>query len=182
MASNRKRVSLNLQQKYEIVKLFKGGMKISDISKKQNIPRQTVSGFCQQSKADKIINMFESGNTNTDAKRQKLHNFEEIDEPLLQFFRLLREKMIPVSGDMLLKKAQSFAMELHLSEVEKLDMNWINRWKRRNNIMVKKLHGEAQSVDEASVIDWTNTRLAVLLQEYAPVNILNCDETGLFYR
>ena len=33
-------------------------------------------------------------------------------------------------------------------------MNWANRWKAREEIVCKKLHGEAESVDHAGVDEW----------------------------
>ena len=76
---------------------------------------------------------------------------------------------------MLLLKAQEFARASGYENSEKLDINWVNRWKAREEIVCKKLHGEAGS-------EWQNHRLQALLKEFEPEQIFNTDETGLFYR
>ena len=38
-------------------------------------------------------------------------------------------------------------------------MNWINRWKAREEIVCKKLHDEAESIDRSGMDDWQKYRL-----------------------
>jgi len=180
MSFKRKHSSNSLEERYLMVKMYRKGSSISAIAKQKGIPRQTVSGYCQ--KAEQIINQFESGSLNSSAKRTRVHNYEDIDEPLLQFFKLARDKKIPISGEMILEKAQQYARELNCPDAANLDINWINRWKKRNSIVVKKLHGEAATADKSAIIDWKHNGLAALLKDFEPENILNCDETGLFFR
>lgn len=178
--STLKRKNITLLEKYEIVKLIKSGTKQSEIAKSKKIPASTLTSYVKN--ADKIIEQYET--TSSSLKRFKSHNFEDIDRPLLDFFRMARDKKIPVSGEMLVEKAQQFASALNYSEsnVAKLEINWVNRWKRRNDVVCKKLHGEAASVDENAVTEWVTNEIPVLLQEFNPSEIFNCDETGLFYR
>ena len=82
---------------------------------------------------------------------------------------------------MLLLKAQQFASICGHDKVDKLDINWINRWKSKE-VASKKLHGEAASVDEACVDDWHKNRLPILLKEFKKEQIFNTDESGLFYK
>ena len=49
---------------------------------------------------------------------------------------------------MLLLKAQEYAEVCSCESPKKLNMSWINRWKVRKDIVCKKLHGEAESVDQ----------------------------------
>ena len=81
-----------------------------------------------------------------------------------------------------LKEAQEFARASGYENSEKLDINWVNRWKAREEIVCKKLHGEAESVDQDGVNEWQKHRLPTLLKEFEPEQIFNTDETGLFYR
>ena len=168
-----------LKQKYEIVKLHQNGMRQTEIAKLKQIPRSTIAGYIKNS--EDIVSKFEEGGP-SDAKRFKSHNFDLVDEPLIKFFKLAREQNIPISGEMLLEKAKKYAKELDYSEYSKLDINWINRWKKRNGIVAKKLHGEGQSADSEGAADWLNNRLPLLMEEYSPQDIINCDETGLFFR
>ena len=86
----------------------------------------------------KIISDFEAGRR-SETKRKGKHNFDAVDEPLLKWFRYARGEKIPVSGDMLLLKAQEYARVCGCENIKKLDMNWINWWKARKKIVCKKL-------------------------------------------
>ena len=79
-------------------------------------------------------------------------------------------------------KAQEFARACGCDDTDKLDANWVNRWKSRQEVVCKKLHGEAESVDQCGVDDWQKHRLPALLKQFKAEEIFNTDETGLFYR
>ena len=66
------------------------------------------------------------------------------------------DQKIPVSREMLLLKAQEFAQACGYDDIDTLDANWVNRWKAREEIACKKLHGEVASVDQCEVDDWQN--------------------------
>ena len=103
-----------------------------------------------------------------------------MDRPLLEFFRLARDSKLPISGA-LLEKARIYATDLGYADPEKFNINWVNHWKKRNEIVVKKLHGEAESVDQDTANSRQKNRLPQLLKEFTAENIFICDETGLFY-
>ena len=65
-----------------------------------------------------------------------------------------KRRKIPVSGEMVLFKAQEFARVCDCKNIEKLDINWINQSKVREEIVCKKLHGEAESDDQFGVVEW----------------------------
>ena len=96
---------------------------------------------------EKIIEDFEAG-CSSKTKRKRKHNFEAVNEPLIKWFRQARDEKIPVSGEMLLLKAQEYAEVCGCENPKKLNISWINRWKVRKDIVCKKLHGEAESVDQ----------------------------------
>ena len=67
---------------------------------------------------------------------------------------------------MLLLKAQEFACTCGYDNLEKLDIHWVNRWKTREEVVCKKLHGKVESVDHDDVNEWLNYRLPTLLKEF----------------
>ena len=75
-----------------------------------------------------------------------------------------------------------YATDLGYADPKKLNINWVNHWKKQNEIVVKKLHGKTESVDQDAANDWQKNRLPQLLKEFTAENIFNCDEAGLFYR
>ena len=80
---------------------------------------------------------------------------------------------------MLLLKTQEYARVCGCANIEKLDMNWIKRWKVKE-IVCKKLHGETESVDQFGVDEWQKYRLPTLLKQFKAEYIFNTDKTGLF--
>ena len=48
-----------------------------------------------------------------------------------------KRRKIPVSGEMVLLKAQEYARVCDCKNIEKLDMNWINRSKVREKLCAK---------------------------------------------
>ena len=83
---------------------------------------------------------------------------------------------------MLLLKAREFTHAHGYDNSKKLDINWVYRWKTREEVVCKNLHGEAEFVDQDGVNEWQNYRLPSLLKEFQPEQIFNTDETELFYR
>ena len=179
--SLKKRRNFPLWKKYEIVSRFNSGKvkNVSQLAKEYEIPRSSLQTIL--SNKDKVISEFEAGR-NAEMKKKRKHNFDNVDEPLLKWFRCARDKKIPVSGEMLLLKAQEYGRVCGYENSEKLDINWVNRWKARVGVVCKKLHGEAESVDQDGVNEWQNRQLPALLKEFLPEQIFNTDETGLFYR
>ena len=175
-----KYVSLSLKTKYEIAcKLSQENVNLSRLAKDLNVPRTTLNTLRKHK--EKVISEFHAGR-NVEMKRKRKHGFHNVDEPLLKWFRSARDEKIPISGEMLLLKAQQYASICGYDNVDKLDINWINRWKSREEVACKKLHGEAASVDEECVNNWYKNRLPILLKEFKKEQIFNADETGLFYK
>ena len=100
---SKKRISLLLWKKYEIVNEVnrKNDMSMSMLAKELEISRTSLL------KNKKIIKDFEAG-CSSKAKQKCKHNFEEVDEHLVKWFRQARDEKIPVS-EMLLLKAQEYA-------------------------------------------------------------------------
>ena len=171
-----KRRNFPLWKKYEIVIRFNSGKtkNLSQLVKEFEIPRSSSQTILNNK--DKVISEFEAGR-NAEIKRK--HNFDKDDEPLIKWFRYARDEKIPVSGEMLLK-AQEFARACGYDNSEKLGINWVNRWKTREEVVCKKLHGEAESVDQDGAYEWQNYRLPTLLKEFQSEQTFNTDETGLF--
>lgn len=58
---------------------------------------------------------------------------------------------------------------------------WLEKFCRRNNIVLKTLCGESESVNENDMVEWIK-QLPSLIKDYDMKDIFNADETGLFYR
>ena len=178
---SKKRTSLPLWKKYDIINEVnrKNHKSMSMLAKELEISRTSLLTILKNK--EKIIEDFEAG-CSTKAKRKSKHNFEEVDEPLVKWFRQARDEKIPVSGEMLLLKAQEYAEVCSCENPKTSNMSWINRWKWRKDSVCKKLHGEAESVDQNGIDEWQTNCLPALLKQFKAEDIFNADETGLFYR
>ena len=78
-------------------------------------------------------------------------------------------------------QTQDIANELGLSDWVCSDF-WISRWKASHAIILKQLSGEGNFVDVTAATDFQTTVLPKMLQDYAPRDIFNADETALFWR
>ncbi|XP_054717478.1 tigger transposable element-derived protein 4-like [Uloborus diversus] len=116
-------------------------------------------------------------------KRKKLRksNFQDIEDALLKWFRFARTNNVPISGLILKEKALEIAKEFE-EENFSASNGWIERFKDRYNLSFKKVCGEAAAVNSTEVDSWKNSSLKNMLQRYAPCDIFNLDETGLFFR
>ena len=97
---------------------------VSMLAKKLEISKTSLITILKNK--EKIIKDFEAG-CSSKTKRKRKHNFEAVDEPLMKWFCQARDEKIPVSGEMLLLKAQEYAEVCGCKNLKKLNMSWINR-------------------------------------------------------
>jgi phage terminase large subunit len=79
------------------------------------------------------------------------------------------------------EKAESLATSLG-EESFKVSSGWFERFKKRENIVFKKLHGEAAEADTVSRDEWLEQQWVRMRQEYSEESIWNADETGIYSR
>ena len=92
-----------------------------------------------------------------------------------------RSQNVPLSGPILMEKADSLAKKLGYSEF-KCSSEWLEQFKGRHGLTFKKIVGESGTVSSAMTQEWISTSLPALLSEFKPEDIYNADETGLFYK
>lgn len=59
---------------------------------------------------------------------------------------------------------------------------WLENFKDRHGIKFRTEQGEAAAVNQEVVTTWQETVLKDLLAKYAPDNVFNADEAGLFWK
>lgn len=59
---------------------------------------------------------------------------------------------------------------------------WMDRFKKRNGLKFRTLHGEAAAVDENALHEWQENVLKPLLEKYPSEDVFNLDELGVFWK
>lgn len=115
-----------------------------------------------------------------DRKRNKTAEFPDLEECLVKWFKQCRDQNVSVGGPILKEKAQAFAKSLGHGKF-RASNGWLDNFKKRNNIVFRKLCGESASVNNDVCNEW-KTKLELLLKDYEPQDVFNADETALFYK
>ena len=165
-SAKRALTSLTLRQRYEVVQELSRGDKQVDIAKKYGVDGSTITGIEKNPSAYSA--QCESGTTSHNVKRQKTTRLDDVDAALLEWFRNTGHGKPGLSGAVLQDKAKQLGIALGFGEdLEKLDINWVNRFKASHSIVAKNLHGEAAVVAPEVVENWRNNTLAAIQREYS---------------
>ena len=181
-----KRKSLNLSEKYVIIKEKERNpsITIEVLGKKYGCGKSTISEILNKQR-DQIIKQFSNGKFRHSAKRFITGNFKDVETNLLNWCTTaFQSNLEGITGHVLLCRAQSIAKELQYgeSDVIKINIDWINRFKKRHAIVSSRQIGEAGSVTPEMTSNWLNITLPKLREAYADDDIYNLDEAGLFWR
>jgi hypothetical protein len=91
-----------------------------------------------------------------------------------------RSDNIPVSGPLLMVKAEEFAKKLKDEEYV-CSAGWIDRFKLRYNITFGKVSGEARGVNTETTTEWLTTVWPSIRDGYAEKDVFNAAETSIFF-
>ena len=177
MLSN-KRKSLSLAERIDVVKRLEAQESQSSVAKCFGVHPSAISRIMKNKQ--QILTDWQNNN-NPDRKRKRTGKADDVEEALLCWFSQARSRQVPVSGPLLMEKANSLAEGLGVMEF-KATVGWLERWKERNGIKFKKQHGEKQDADDWGAERWVTEILPGILQAYSPRDIFNADETGLYWR
>ena len=112
--------------------------------------------------------------------RMKQADFPDVEKCLVKWFTETGDKSVPLGGLALQKQAKKFALSLGHNNFN-ASQGWLANFKKRYEIVGKAICGESGSVDDAVCEEW-NKNLPTIILSYAPHEIYNADETGLFYK
>lgn len=171
-----KRKAYTLEQKQEVIHFHKSQPLFSQrqLSKKFDMPLTVINKILN----NPIINETQS---NKNMKRiRTTFKTEKIDNKLLEWFTLKRRKHFTVTDDILKSMALKLA-ELYEIKSFTASSGWLSSFKKRHNMSSKTIIGEEGLVDQKKIDDFKDI-ISKKMIEYAPRDIYNCDETGLFYK
>ncbi|XP_056649105.1 tigger transposable element-derived protein 4-like [Diorhabda sublineata] len=171
----RKLQSLSLREKLQLISVYESGKTREEVCAEFNVPKSTLCRIIQSK--HKIESQCSEGQGKL--KRVRLSEYPELELCLLTWVKQLRNKNVPVSGPMIKEKAQDFARRLDIHNFCSSN-GWMEGFNKRNDIVFKAICGESNAVDVNKCSQWIED-LPLLLRNYSADDILNADETGLFY-
>lgn len=178
--SKRKLKILTIAEKVNVINMVEqSGKKNYEVANAFGIPSSTLSTILKNK--TKILTNFK---LQPSRKKIKLSEFPNLDSSLFKWYVQCKDNNLPVSGPILKEKAKIFAKSLGYTNF-KNSTGWLDKWKKRNNITLRKpcsgnLSNLSVSKDQFS-IQWKNDIISII-NEYSPNNIFNADETGIFYK
>lgn len=125
-----------------------------------------------------------SGNSNVNMKsgasREKAPKHVQLEEALYAWFLNARQQGAAVTDQLLCVKAKKFGAAFGVSDDFKYSHGWICRFKKRRNILMVPLHGEALSADLEG-IDHGREVCHQVLKNYDLSCVYNMDESAIYY-
>lgn len=151
-------------------------------SKLHNI-RITQSTICRWAKQkEKWIAELEKNPHLVHARRVREVEYPALDAAVVKWVTNREDQGQAVTGPLILEKAARLRDALGIpKEKLLLSVGWLDAFKKRHGICKRVLHGEAGSCSVANAQE-ERVRLRLLLQEFAPEDRYNADETGFFFR
>lgn len=176
---SKKRTDLSLQEKKNILECYD---KLPKMSQRNAAVHLKVSQplLCKILKNRASIETAQMSNQNMHRKRERCGKDDQVESALKMWFTKVRERNAPVNGPIMCQKAEEIAKTMGKDFVA--TDGWFNRWKRRENIVFKQLHGEEKSADYVAANEWIKSEWPKIIAEYSPEDIYNADETGLYFR
>ena len=119
----------------------------------------------------------------SDIYRQRHANWPILEDILYHWQQGIEARNGLLTGDILLEKARQIWPQIpdyQDSPTPEFSVGWLNNFKRRYNIRMRKQHGEVPSVNHSATEEMK--AIQTIAGEYDEENIFNMDETGLFWR
>ncbi|XP_055975104.1 tigger transposable element-derived protein 4 [Sorex fumeus] len=175
----KKKKSLSIEEKIDIINAVESGKKKAEIAAEYGIKKNSLSSIMKNK--DKVLEAFESLKFDPKRKRLRTAFYTDLEEALMRWYRIAQCLNVPVNGPMLRLKANDFAQKLGHNDF-KCSNGWLDRFKSRYGLVFRAQPVEATgvSVDPSTV--WHQNILPYYLNDYPPKNVFNIKETGLLYR
>lgn len=157
----KKRKDLSLKEKRDILECYD---KLPKMSQRNAAVHLKISQpvLCKILKNRLHIESLALKNENMDRKRTRSGKNTEVDSALKTWFNNVRERKDTINGPLVRQKAEELAKILGKEDFMATD-GWLQRWKKRENIEYKRIHGEEKSGDFLSVEVWIKTELPKII-------------------
>ena len=172
------RTHVTIDTKYKAILQVEKGVQKKIVAEQFGVPPSTLSTWLKSK--DSIKSRCNTGTVGPNAKVMKAGHFVKTEQAILEYILQARAANIELTGTIIKIKAEDFAKKL--GENGFCGSNgWLHRFKKRHDIKLKSIKGEAGSVDPTTVAEFRTGAAVELLEHYKPEDIFNTDETALFW-
>ncbi|KAK4511368.1 uncharacterized protein ATC70_012583 [Mucor velutinosus] len=192
--NQRSRGRLTIEQKYRIImhnmhfpnltQMQLGQWAQKEFNLHHSVKQKTVSNVLNSQ--DKVIKAYEGGNLKR--KSSRALTMPQLDNDILEYIQAMNAKSLPVNRGTIAAFAKVVAhRKYRMHELPKnkqihFSDGWLTDVFKRIGVKSRHLYGEKSSVDlTSSKIVEELRKIEELLEPYDPKDILNFDETGLYY-
>ena len=185
----RKTVRTTIELKKEIIAKYEKGTRVSDLSVEYGMPKSTISTFL---KNKDLIKAADVAKGVTLISKQRPQIMEEMEKLLLIYIKEKELAGDSISEAFICEKALQIYADLEKetpgtsSEVAftfKASRGWFENFRHRTGIHRITRHGEAASSNQEAADKFIKEFNDYIKAEgFAPQQVFNCDETGLFWK
>lgn len=183
--TTKKRVSLTIEKKIEIIQRHEKGETQRNLSREYNVGRTTISDILKRKyKFFKFVSMNADKEENLKRRRTLRRTVHKVlEDNLLEWYNESRAQGFHVSGPMIAAKAQELHKELGYTDNFSASNGWLDRFKVRNGIKLCGLR-EIKSESDINAVAPFKAELESIAQWYnlSLEQIYNADEADLFWR
>ena len=173
------RNTLDLVKKVEVIHMYEKGSKSQQaIATEFGVGKTQISNILKRRR--EYLDEYEANGPSTKKRNCRKTGNEEINKLCWAWFQDKVGRGAPANGPLLQEQALQFAEDLGITTF-KASNGWLDSFKKRHNITGATIVGESGGVDAGVVGDWSS-RLPNIIGDYAPENIYNTDETGIFFK
>lgn len=181
----KKRVSLTIEKKIEIIQRHEKGETQRNLSQEYNVGRTTISDILKRKyKFFKFMSMNADKEENLKRRRTLRRTVHKVlEDQLLEWYNESRAQGFHVSGPMIAAKAQELHKELGYTDNFSASNGWLDRFKVRNGIKLCGLR-EIRSESDINAVAPFKVELESIAQWYnlSLDQIYNADEADLFWK
>ncbi|EIE86253.1 hypothetical protein RO3G_10964 [Rhizopus delemar RA 99-880] len=146
----------------------------------QPLTQQTISNILKNAET-----LYSNINVVNNGKSLKTTRYPQLDDEIVKFVTDMNNNNLPVNRDSILRYVRHIAqVKYRIPEKEiSFSSGWLTKLFKRIGVKCRPMHGESASVDITSEnIQNELRKIEGLLEPYDPVDIMNFDETGLYYQ
>lgn len=175
----RKHVTLELDQKLEILEKLKKGCSQRAVAAEYNVGRATVYDI--KMKENELRQFYTSQMASKVGKRRVMRKGDNdlLDAAIYKWFLQQHSRGLPVSGPKIKAKAAVFNKELCGSFRFASSEGWLSNWKKRLGVRHLTVTGESFSASEKYPEEFEKM---VEEEELSPAAVYNADETDLSFK